>query len=444
MRGIVKQFPGVRALDGVDLRGPGRRGALPARPERRRQVHADQGARRRPPARRGRGSPGSGEPVSLGHPVAALKPGIATIYQELDLVDGLSRRREHLPRPRDSPAAASPSAAAAHRARARAARRASATPRSRPTREVGPLSAAGKQIVSIARALSQRRPADRHGRAVGRARRRGGRATSSASSRDLTAARRGRRLHLAPARGDPPDRRPDHRAQGRPDRRHRASPARDDPDRRADHADDRPHHRVRLPAAAAGAADGAEPLLEVAGLACAGEFDDVSFDVRAGRDRRPRRPRRRPGAARSSRPCSAPGKRDRRHGRGRPASRCAPARSAPRSAPASGCAPRSASRQGLMLDEPVYRNITLVDLRPVRRAAASSTRRAERAAAARADPSRSTSGRPTRDRSRPHPVRRQPAEGPARALAAARLPGAAARRAHPRRRRRRPRARSTC
>ena len=40
---------------------------------------------------------------------------------------------------------------------------------------------------------------------------------------------------------------------------------------------------------------------------------------------------------------------------------------------------------------------------------------------------------------RPHPVRRQPAEGPARALARARLPGAAARRAHPRRRRRRPR-----
>src|SRR5690606_39072256 len=38
-----------------------------------------------------------------------------------------------------------------------------------------------------------------------------------------------------------------------------------------------------------------------------------------------------------------------------------------------------------------------------------------------------------------HPVRRQPAEGRARALAAAGLPGAAAGRTHPRRRRRRPR-----
>ena len=43
------------------------------------------------------------------------------------------------------------------------------------------------------------------------------------------------------------------------------------------------------------------------------------------------------------------------------------------------------------------------------------------------------------DRARPHPLRRQPAEGRPRPLAAARLPGAAAGRADPRRGRRRPR-----
>ena len=55
MRGIVKQFPGVRALDGIDLTVRagevhcllGQNGAG--------QVHPHQGARRGPPARRGRG-----------------------------------------------------------------------------------------------------------------------------------------------------------------------------------------------------------------------------------------------------------------------------------------------------------------------------------------------------------------------------------------------------
>ena len=58
---------------------------------------------------------------------------------------------------------------------------------------------------------------------------------------------------------------------------------------------------------------------------------------------------------------------------------------------------------------------------------------------ARARSRRSTSARPTRDAPGAHAVRRQPAEGRAGPLAAARLPAAAPRRADPRRGRRRPR-----
>ena len=64
------------------------------------------------------------------------------------------RRREHLPRPRAVARSASPSAAAADRAGRASCSPGSATPRSAPTAEVGSLSAAGQQIVSMARALS--------------------------------------------------------------------------------------------------------------------------------------------------------------------------------------------------------------------------------------------------------------------------------------------------
>ena len=45
-----------------------------------------------------------GEPLPQGDPAGSLKRGVATIYQELDLVRP-QRRREHLPRPRASPLA---------------------------------------------------------------------------------------------------------------------------------------------------------------------------------------------------------------------------------------------------------------------------------------------------------------------------------------------------
>ena len=89
MRGIVKQFPGVRALDGVDL------------DVRAGEVHCllgQNGAGKstlikvlsgvhRPDAG---DIVWQGEHVTFANPQAAMKAGIATIYQELDLVDELT------------------------------------------------------------------------------------------------------------------------------------------------------------------------------------------------------------------------------------------------------------------------------------------------------------------------------------------------------------------
>ena len=151
MRGIVKEFPGVRALDGVDLEvlagevhcllgqnGAGKSTLIKVLAG----VHQpDAGALR-----------WEGEDVALSSPVAALRRGIATIYQELDLVDGLSvaeniflgheiasggfTRRRLL------------------RARTRELLTRLGHPEIPTGREVGRLSSAGKQIVSMARALS--------------------------------------------------------------------------------------------------------------------------------------------------------------------------------------------------------------------------------------------------------------------------------------------------
>ncbi|KIA61987.1 sugar ABC transporter ATP-binding protein [Nocardia vulneris] len=151
MRGIVKEFPGVRALDHVDLE------------VRAGEVHCllgQNGAGKSTLIKvlSGAHQPDGGElqwlgaPLRLSGPAAATRLGIATIYQELDLCDGLSIAEniflghEH--------------------ARAGFTRRA---PASRATTEllgrlghaelhpgtaVGTLPAAAKQVVSIARALS--------------------------------------------------------------------------------------------------------------------------------------------------------------------------------------------------------------------------------------------------------------------------------------------------
>src|SRR3954470_1387273 len=89
MRGIVKTFPGVRALDGVDL---------VVRPGEVHCLLGQNGAGKSTLIKvlAGAHRPDQGEitwrgqPVALGTPDAAISLGISTIYQELDLVPGLS------------------------------------------------------------------------------------------------------------------------------------------------------------------------------------------------------------------------------------------------------------------------------------------------------------------------------------------------------------------
>src|SRR3954454_363695 len=152
MRGIVKQFPGVRALDGVDLDVAagevhcllGQNGAGKST-----LIKVLAGAHR----------PDAGEitfdggVVSFASPHAADAAGIATIHQELDLVPGLSvadnivlghePARFGFTRPRSAEEVAAPLL------------RRLGHPEIRPRRTLGRLSAAGQQVVSMARALAR-------------------------------------------------------------------------------------------------------------------------------------------------------------------------------------------------------------------------------------------------------------------------------------------------
>ena len=83
-----------------------------------------------------------------------MKLGISTIYQELDLVPGLSVAENIFLGHELSSAGITQRGRDQPRGRATCSP-ASATARSRPTREVGRLSPAAQQIVSMARALSQ-------------------------------------------------------------------------------------------------------------------------------------------------------------------------------------------------------------------------------------------------------------------------------------------------
>jgi len=151
MSGIVKEFPGVRALDGVDLE------------VRAGEVHCllgQNGAGKSTLIKvlAGAHQPDdgeiawAGEPVSLPTPTSAMRRGIATIYQELDLVDGLSVAENVFLGHERATAGwvrRGETAAAARDLLARLGH-----PEIPVGREVGRLSAAGKQIVSMARALS--------------------------------------------------------------------------------------------------------------------------------------------------------------------------------------------------------------------------------------------------------------------------------------------------
>ena len=202
MSGIVKRFPGVVALSGVDL---------DVRPGEVHCLLGQNGAGKSTLIKilSGAYQPDEGElfwngqQVSVANPIAALKIGVATIYQELDLVDGLSvADNVFLGHERSAAGFVRRSTPSARRADCSPG---SGTPTIHPGRAVGSLSAAAKQIVSMARALSYDSRRHRDGRAVSRAGPGRGRQAVHGHPRS-DRRRRGHRLHLAPPRGDSPDR----------------------------------------------------------------------------------------------------------------------------------------------------------------------------------------------------------------------------------------------
>ncbi|GAA1197246.1 sugar ABC transporter ATP-binding protein [Streptomyces hebeiensis] len=152
MSGITKTFPGVRALDGVDLEVQAG------------EVHCllgQNGAGKSTLIKvlAGAHQPDDGvitwqgEAITLKSPIAAMRHGIATIYQELDLVEGLSVA-ENIFLGHEPTTAGFVVKGREARARATDLLARLGHPEIQAHRPVGSLSAAQQQIVSMARALS--------------------------------------------------------------------------------------------------------------------------------------------------------------------------------------------------------------------------------------------------------------------------------------------------
>ncbi|GHH40449.1 sugar ABC transporter ATP-binding protein [Lentzea cavernae] len=151
VRGVIKRFPGVTALGGVDFEvragevhcllgqnGAGKSTLIKVLAGAHRP---DEGEIR-----------WRGEVVSFGNPTAAMRSGVAAIYQELDLVSGLSVADNVFLGHELSTAGFTRRADARRRTRALLQRL--GHPEISPDRDVGRLSVAHQQIVSMARALS--------------------------------------------------------------------------------------------------------------------------------------------------------------------------------------------------------------------------------------------------------------------------------------------------
>ncbi len=151
MQGIGKQFSSVRALDGVDLdvvagevhcllgqNGAGKSTLIKILSA---SYQPDEGT-----------IWWKGEEVSFGHPQAAIDAGVATIYQELDLVPGLTVAENIFLGHEISSLGFSRRATANKRAQEILDRLGHGEVS--PSRLVGDLSPAGQQVVSMARALS--------------------------------------------------------------------------------------------------------------------------------------------------------------------------------------------------------------------------------------------------------------------------------------------------
>src|SRR5215217_957143 len=152
MSNVVKRFPGVVALGGVDL---------DVRPGEVHCLLGQNGAGKSTLIKvlAGAHQPDEGtitwrgEQLTLADPQAAMSIGIATIYQELDLVPWLTVS-DNIFLGRENSRFGITRPAVANRTAGELLTRLG-HPEIRPTAEVGSLSAASQQMVSIARALSQ-------------------------------------------------------------------------------------------------------------------------------------------------------------------------------------------------------------------------------------------------------------------------------------------------